>query len=36
MAAEMNVHLLRVHDVEETVDAMKIVNAVREAKSQIK
>lgn len=36
MAAELNVHLLRVHDVEETVDAMKIVNAVREAKSQIK
>jgi dihydropteroate synthase len=36
MAAELNVHLLRVHDVDETVDAMKIVNAVREAKSQIK
>lgn len=36
MAAELNVHLLRVHDVEETVDAIKIVNAVREAKSQIK
>lgn len=36
MAAEMNVHLLRVHDVEETVDAVNVVNAVREAKSQIK
>ena len=36
MATEMNVHIVRVHDVEETVDAVNVVNAVREAKSQIK
>lgn len=35
IAAEMGAHIIRVHDVDETVDAVKVVGAIQQAKSQI-
>lgn len=35
MVADLKIHILRVHDVEETVDAVNIVDAVHLAKTQI-